>query len=94
MIAGRKSNPTNTNCRAYKQGSVLREYSGMEDPPENKKKVTVRRRAEFRSKTREEINKMRVPGVPYLPPPPDRNMFKRGNKDKQNFSLLDICSEY
>ena len=23
------------------------------------------------------INKMRVPGVPYLPPPPDPNMFKK-----------------
>ena len=30
------------------------------------------------SKTRDEINKMRIPGVPYLPPPPDPNMFKKG----------------
>ena len=30
-------------------------------------------------KTREEINKMRIPGVPYLPPPPDPNLFKKGD---------------
>ena len=33
------------------------------------------------TKTREEINKMRVPGVPYLPPPPDPNLFKKGISD-------------
>ena len=32
----------------------------------------------MKTKTREEINKMRIPGVPYLPPPPDPNMFKKG----------------
>ena len=51
-----------------------------EPPPEKKKKGTVRRKKELKSKTREEINKMRVPGVPYLPPPPDPNMFKKGKK--------------
>ena len=73
------------------------ETEKMEESKEKKKrKATARRRGEVEvvRKTREEINKMRVPGVPYLPPPPDPNMFKRGNKDKQSFSLLDICSEY
>ena len=32
----------------------------------------------MKSKTREEINKLRIPGVPYLPPPPDPDMFKKG----------------
>ena len=48
-----------------------------------KRKITLAaskaKRAEFRSKTREEINKMRIPGVPYLPPPPDPNLFDKGN---------------
>ena len=47
-----------------------------------KRKITLAaskaKRAEFRSKTREEINKMRIPGVPYLPPPPDPNLFAKG----------------
>ena len=43
-----------------------------------RKNATARRRVEFRSKTREEINKMRVPGVPYLPAPPDPNLFRKG----------------
>ena len=33
----------------------------------------------IKHKTREEINKMRIPGVPYLPPPPDPNLFKKGD---------------
>ena len=43
-----------------------------------RKNATAKQRVEFRSKTREEINKMRVPGVPYLPAPPDPNLFKKG----------------
>ena len=53
----------------------------MEEDKEKTKKrknATAKQRVEFRSKTREEINKMRVPGVPYLPAPPDPNMFKKG----------------
>ena len=48
-----------------------------------KRKVGVTSRPLVRkpmtTETREEINKMRVPGVPYLPPPPDPNMFKKGS---------------
>ena len=52
-----------------------------ESKVKKKRKATARRRGEVEvvRKTREEINKMRVPGVPFLPPPPDPNTFKRGN---------------
>ena len=52
-----------------------------------RKTATVKQRLEFRSKTREEINKMRVPGVPYLPAPPDPNLFKKGREIKPTISL-------
>ena len=58
------------------------ETEKVEESKEKKKrKATARRRGEVEvvRKTREEINKMRVPGVPFLPPPPDPNTFKRGN---------------
>ena len=53
-----------------------------ESEVKKKRKVGVSSRPLVRkpmtAKRREEINKMRVPGVPYLPPPPDPNMFKKG----------------
>ena len=53
-----------------------------EDEVKRKRKITLpAKRAPktpMKTKTREEINKMRIPGVPYLPPPPDPNMFKKG----------------
>ena len=53
-----------------------------EEEVKRKRKITLpARRAPktpMKTKTREEINKMRIPGVPYLPPPPDPNMFKKG----------------
>ena len=49
------------------------------DTVKKKRKVGVGSKlTPMKSTTREEINKMRIPGVPYLPPPPDPNMFKRG----------------
>lgn len=57
-----------------------------------KRKVGVTSRPLVRkpmtAKTRDEINKMRVPGVPYLPPPPDPNMFKKGFP---NIHIIDNC---
>ena len=53
-----------------------------------RKNATAKQRVEFRSKTREEINKMRVPGVPYLPAPPDPNMFKKGMEIKPHISIV------
>ena len=55
----------------------------MEEGEINKKRkvgVTSKplARKPMTAKTRDDINKMRVPGVPYLPPPPDPNMFKKG----------------
>ena len=53
-----------------------------ENKGKKRKNATAKQRVEFRSKTREEINKMRVPGVPYLPAPPDPNLFKKGMEIK------------
>ena len=60
-----------------------------ESESKKKRKVGVSSRPLVRkpmtAKTRDKINKMRVPGVPYLPPPPDPDMFKKGFKN--NFIL-------
>lgn len=64
----------------------MEKEGGRGKPRPAGRRVTLRSgRAEETRLSLAEINKMRVPGVPHLPAPPDPNMFNRDQYKAKRF---------